>query len=103
MLFRSSWEVKGVRNDARMKQFPFVAEQEKSSTQKGKYWDAASYNKPQSVSIGYDGAIESSLTQSTQKQPATKVEDKTGSVIYVAPAKVIAKPIDPSVKSSTDQ
>ena len=119
-----SWEVKGVRNDARMKQHPFVAEQEKTAAQKGKYWDAASYKQPASKGIGYDAAVESSLTDSkpTQKKAAAKAEDKTGSVMDVAqgqnliiknpsanktgsvmdvtPVKAAAKPIEPSVQST---
>jgi hypothetical protein len=64
-----SWEVKGVRNDARMKMHPFVAEQVKTGAQKGKYWDAASHNQPASKGIGYDGNIESSLSD---VKPAAK-------------------------------
>jgi hypothetical protein len=56
-----SWEVKGVRNDNRMKQHPFVAEETKSATQRGKYWDAASHNQPESKGLSYDGTKESSL------------------------------------------
>jgi hypothetical protein len=39
-----SWEVKGVRNDAHMKKFPFVAEAEKVGALKGKYFDPVAYN-----------------------------------------------------------
>ncbi|MGB3006155.1 MAG: hypothetical protein WBC06_06585 [Chitinophagaceae bacterium] len=56
-----SWEVKGVRNDARMKQHPFVAEEMKSPAQKGKYWDPAAHNQPSSKGVSYDGKMESSL------------------------------------------
>jgi hypothetical protein len=56
-----SWEVKGVRNDARMKMHPFVAEEVKTGAQKGKYWDAASHNQPASKGVSYDGNLESSL------------------------------------------
>ena len=110
-----SWEVKGVRNDARMKQNPFVAEQEKTPAQKGKYWDAASYKQPLSKGVSYDAGIESSLTQSPLLPVLPKVEDNTGSVMNVPtvitnakpqdntgsvanvpPAKIIAKPEDKS-------
>ncbi len=110
-----SWEVKGVRNDARMKQNPFVAEQEKTPAQKGKYWDAASYKQPLSKGVSYDAGIESSLTQSPLLPVLPKVEDNTGSVknvptvitnakpqdntgsvANVPPAKIIAKPEDKS-------
>jgi hypothetical protein len=49
-----SWEVKGVRNDAHMRKFPFVAEEEKSASQKGKYMDPAAYNLPQNRGVSYD-------------------------------------------------
>lgn len=38
-----SWEVKGVRNDARMKRFPFVAEAEKVGAQRGQYFDPVAH------------------------------------------------------------
>ncbi|MEQ1676334.1 MAG: hypothetical protein ABL876_06530 [Chitinophagaceae bacterium] len=56
-----SWEVKGVRNDARMKQHPFVAEETKSAAQRGKFWDPASHNQPASKGVSYDGNAVSSL------------------------------------------
>ncbi len=64
-----SWEVKGVRNDARMQQHPFVAVEEKSAAQKGKYWDPAAHNQPASKGVSYDGSIESSL-QDVKVSPA---------------------------------
>jgi hypothetical protein len=64
-----SWEVKGVRNDNRMKQHPFVAEEVKSGAQKGKYWDPASHNQPASMGVTYDANIESSLND---PKPAAK-------------------------------
>jgi hypothetical protein len=116
-----SWEVKGVRNDARMKQFPFVSEQLKTPAQKGKYWDAVSHKQRLSNAVGYVEDPESSLTYSPQKPvssksddntgsvantaPTTitpKTEDKAGSVADVVPAKPVAKPVTPSGKSSTD-
>jgi hypothetical protein len=39
-----SWEVKGVRNDAHMKKFPFVAESEKVGAMKGQYFDPIAHN-----------------------------------------------------------
>jgi hypothetical protein len=56
-----SWEVKGVRNDNRMKQHPFVAVEEKTGAQKGKYWDPASHNQPASNGVNYNGKAASSL------------------------------------------
>ncbi|NOT52845.1 MAG: hypothetical protein HOP10_16430 [Chitinophagaceae bacterium] len=58
-----SWEVKGVRNDARMKMNPFTAVQDKPAVQKGKYLDPKSHNQPESKGVSYDGNIESSLNQ----------------------------------------
>ncbi|MBK6828074.1 MAG: hypothetical protein IPG86_14995 [Chitinophagaceae bacterium] len=56
-----SWEVKGVRNDARFRMFPYVAEQEKSAAQKGKYLDPIVHNQPMSKHVTYDANMESSL------------------------------------------
>jgi hypothetical protein len=56
-----SWEVKGVRNDAHMRKFPFVSVEEKSDAQKGKYIDPAAYNQPESKRVSYANAGESSL------------------------------------------
>ncbi|MCX6247481.1 MAG: hypothetical protein NTW10_07090 [Bacteroidetes bacterium] len=51
-----SWEVKGVRNDAHMRKYPFVAEQEKSASQKGQYFDPAAYNLSESNRVGAEAA-----------------------------------------------
>ncbi|MFZ4059121.1 MAG: hypothetical protein ACOYKE_13340, partial [Ferruginibacter sp.] len=64
-----SWEVKGVRNDARMIKHPFVAEEMKSAAQRGKYIDPASHNQPMSKHVSYDQNIESSLSD---VKPASK-------------------------------
>jgi len=114
-----SWEVKGVRNDARMKMYPFVAEQQKTGSQKGKYVDPVSHNLPLSRGISYDASLNSSLTDikptpekapnllntkggSLEQGPITKPNtgkmDNSGSV---APdtkkqeVKPVAKPIGP--------
>ncbi len=71
-----SWEVKGVRNDARMQQQPFVAVEEKSALQKGKYWDPAAHNQPASKGVSYDASIESSLNY-TAPVNANKVAPAT--------------------------
>lgn len=68
-----SWEVKGVRNDAHMKKTPFVAEQEKSPAQKGKYIDPMAYNQPESARVSYSTASESSLdNKKTENTPAKR-------------------------------
>jgi hypothetical protein len=56
-----SWEVKGVRNDAHMRKFPFVAVEEKSATQKGQYIDPAAYSQTESKRISYSNVSGSSL------------------------------------------
>jgi len=88
-----SWEVKGVRNDARMKQHPFVAEEIKTGAQKGKYWDPASHNQPESMSVSYDKSIESSLN-STPKE-TNKVASATSGGSLDQP-----KVVPPSAKST---
>ncbi|MBL0147183.1 MAG: hypothetical protein IPP48_17240 [Chitinophagaceae bacterium] len=101
-----SWEVKGVRNDARMIKNPFVAVQEKTAAQKGKYIDPASHNQPESKGVTYDANLSSSLTDTKPEvtkaanpanvsggsleqgpvvKPTVAVIDKTGSVADVAP------------------
>ena len=67
-----SWEVKGVRNDARMQRMPFVAEVNKPAAQKGQYWDPTSHQQPASKQVGYDAGIESSLNYApkTASKPA---------------------------------
>lgn len=53
-----SWEVKGVRNDARMKMYPFTAVQDKTAAQKGKYIDPVSHHQPANKGVSYDASIE---------------------------------------------
>ncbi len=53
-----SWEVKGVRNDARMQMYPFTAVQDKTAAQKGKYIDPVSHHQPASKGVSYDASIE---------------------------------------------
>lgn len=68
-----SWEVKGVRNDARMQKHPFVSVQEKTGAQRGKYWDADSHNQSADKALGYDAAAQSSLNfaPKADNKPAT--------------------------------
>ena len=103
-----SWEVKGVRNDARMKKHPFVAEQEKTPAQKGKYWDPASHDKPESMGISYDKsqAAESSLNYTPAAATITKLQaDKNApsSIQDIKPTapKATATPEGPSSTSET--
>jgi hypothetical protein len=97
-----SWEVKGVRNDAHMRKFPFVAVQEKVDAQKGNYIDPAAYNQTESKRVSYSNVAGSSLEDvkpvankvanpanlsggSLQDAPvdksSTKKADVTGSVV----------------------
>jgi hypothetical protein len=121
-----SWEVKGVRNDARMKKFPFVAQQEKSTLQKGKYWDPSVYNQPESRSVSFDKTQETQSSLSDMPpalvNPKFKAESNTpssttdvvpiapkapvtttapSSVSDVVPAAPKAKPVTPEGPSST--
>jgi hypothetical protein len=111
-----SWEVKGVRNDARMKMNPFVAEQQKTGAQRGKYIDPKSHNQPESKSVSYDANLSSSLSDikpSADKKaapatkggsldqapivpPSTAKADNGGSVSDAAPAKPADKKADVS-------
>jgi predicted lipoprotein with Yx(FWY)xxD motif len=102
-----SWEVKGVRNDAHMRKFPFVVVEEKSAAQKGRYIDPAAYNQPESKRVSYSNVAGSSLEDvkpdatkaanplntsggSLQDAPVdktpTKKADVTGSVVDVPAA-----------------
>jgi hypothetical protein len=111
-----SWEVKGVRNDARMKMNPFTAVQDKSAAQKGKYFDPKSYNQPESKGVSYDANLSSSLSdikpsadkkaapattggsleQAPISKPTSAKMDNSGSVSDAAPAKPAAKKADVS-------
>lgn len=57
-----SWEVKGVRSDARMKVDPFVAVKEKPAAMKGRYLDAKSWGQPASKSAVHDASGGGSTT-----------------------------------------
>lgn len=50
-----SWEVKGVRSDARMKAVPFVAVKEKPAAMKGQYLDAKAWGQPLAKSAAHAG------------------------------------------------
>jgi hypothetical protein len=112
-----SWEVKGVRNDAHMRKFPFVAVEEKSATQKGLYIDPAAYNQPESKRVSYSNVAGSSLEDvkpdatkaanplntsggSLQDAPVDKASfkkaDVTGSVVDVPAAAKSTKVADVS-------
>ncbi|MBL7703331.1 MAG: hypothetical protein JNM14_13860 [Ferruginibacter sp.] len=112
-----SWEVKGVRNDARMKMNPFTAVQDKPATQKGKYIDPKSHNQPESKGVSYDANQSSSLSDikpsadkkaapattggSLDQGPVSKATvaakaDNSGSVADVPVAKPSTKKVDAS-------
>ena len=88
-----SWEVKGVRNDARMKKYPFVAVTTKTAAQVGKYIDPNAYNLPESKRVSYTAANESSINdlkpQPTQKQT---VQENAVSSVANMPSTATAKP-----------
>jgi hypothetical protein len=56
-----SWEVKGVRNDARMRKFPFKDVEVKSAIEKGKYIDPIAYDLPESKRVSFSDVEGSSL------------------------------------------
>ncbi len=119
-----SWEVKGVRNDAHMRKFPFQAVEEKSASQKGKYWDPAAHNQSENKRVSFASVGESSLDDvkpvatktanplnvsggSLEDMPAPKASPKkadvSGSVVDEV-KKVDKKPVVKSTeKGSTDQ
>ncbi len=118
-----SWEVKGVRNDARMKMNPFTAVQDKPAAEKGKYLDPKSYSQPASKGVSFDANLSSSLNdvkvaadkkaapattggsldQAPVSKPNTAKADNSGSVSDAAPAKPAAKKLttDGSVAPDT--
>jgi hypothetical protein len=93
-----SWEVKGVRNDARMQKNPFVAVQEKTAEQKGKYLDPAAHNQPANKAIGYDSNISSSLidVKPVVAKVANPLNTKGGSIDDVPVVKHTAQQPDKS-------
>ncbi|MFN8291471.1 MAG: hypothetical protein U0U70_14535 [Chitinophagaceae bacterium] len=81
-----SWEVKGLRNDARLQKTPYVSVQEKRKEDKGKYLDPAAYNQPASMGIGYDGDPNSSVNAPAGAiVKSAPVSATGGSIDYVAP------------------
>ena len=119
-----SWEVKGVRNDAHMRKFPFKEVEEKSAAQKGRYIDPAAYNQPESKRISYAEPEASSLNDvkpvvtktagitnikgtSVEDVPAkaipAKVLDKTGSVSDEVKKEEKKAPVKSTEKGSTEE
>jgi hypothetical protein len=68
-----SWEVKGVRNDARMKKTPFVAEAVKSDAMKGRYFDLIAYETAGSKLATAKSGLPSSIDDAV---PAPKLAIK---------------------------
>jgi hypothetical protein len=93
-----SWEVKGVRNDAHMRLHPFVAEEMKSGSQKGKYIDPAAYNQPESKRVSYSEVAGSSLEDISPASKTAKATPATtgGSLDQAAIIAPAAKAIDNS-------
>ncbi|MBL7749396.1 MAG: hypothetical protein JNM19_18290, partial [Chitinophagaceae bacterium] len=86
-----SWEVKAVRNDRRMQMTPFTDVVDKSANQKGKYWDPAAYNLPDSKNISYDPAIaDKNASSLNYKAPVTAkpVVAETGGSLTESPVSV---------------
>jgi hypothetical protein len=91
-----SWEVKAVRSDRRMKIAQFKDVIEKTPAQKGKYWDPAAYNLPESRNISYDPTAESSLNYVPKADKKAAPATTGGSLDYTAPATPAAKSVDKS-------
>jgi hypothetical protein len=93
-----SWEVKGVRNDARMRMFPYVSEEVKSPAQKGKYLDPIVHNQPASKGVSYDANLSSSLNdvKSAEKKAVDPASITGGSLDFTAPKTATNKPADNS-------
>ncbi len=95
-----SWEVKAVRNDARMKQQSFVAVQEKTAAQKGKYLDPAAHKQPLSKGIGYDASVDAANSSlSPVKLPTENKKTVASAGGSLDQASVVA----PSAKSVDDK
>ncbi len=56
-----SWEVKGVRNDAHMRKFPFIAESEKVGALKGQYFDPVAHNVVRTRGADLKAGVPSSI------------------------------------------
>jgi hypothetical protein len=93
-----SWEVKGVRNDAHMRKFPFVAVEEKSAAQKGHYVDPAAYNQQESKRVSYSNEAGSSLEdiKPVAAKAANPLNISGGSLQDVPVAKASTKKVDVS-------
>ncbi len=89
-----SWEVKGVRNDAHMRKFPFVAVEEKSAAQKGKYIDPAAYNQPESKRVSYSTVAGSSLEDVAPVALPKKQATTGGSLDQTPVTQARAKAVD---------
>jgi hypothetical protein len=74
-----SWEVKGVRNDAHMKKFPFVAVSEKVGAMKGKYFDPIAHNVARPKAANVNPGVPSSIDDLPPVAPvAAKPENLSG-------------------------
>jgi hypothetical protein len=85
-----SWEVKGVRNDARMRNHPFVSVEEKAANQKGLYLDPEAHNQPAYKNVSNNTQQGSSLQQ--DKLPVVKaVSSASGGSLDQAPVRPASK------------
>ncbi len=64
-----SWQVTGIRNDPYAKAHPMVAEQEKETSERGKYLHPELYGQPEEDAIGY--IKQPNLNQPDMKPPQT--------------------------------
>jgi hypothetical protein len=90
-----SWEVKGVRSDAHMTKFPFVAVSEKQGALKGKYHDPIAHNAARPKAANVNPGVPSSIDDVPPVAPvAAKPQNLSGGSL-VDPPKITARPPNP--------
>ncbi len=90
-----SWEVKGVRNDERMKKFPFVAEAEKVGAMKGKYFDAVAYNVARPKAANVNPGAPSSVDDVAPRAPVAPKPDNLSGGSLTDPPRTTVRPPNP--------
>lgn len=97
-----SWEVKGVRNDAFMKNVNTMkAEESKPADMVGKYIEPKAYNLPESRGVNFDSKsqTESSLNSKTVPAPSRNTSANSGGSLETKKA----EPVKKEVKKTTEK
>jgi hypothetical protein len=99
-----SWQVTGVRNDARMRMNPFQAEVVKPAAEKGKYYDPAAHKQVASKGISYDAAMESSIqdVKAAPQKAKAVTEPAVSSVNEAANKPAVKAPAEPAGSSISE-